>query len=345
MGNISLKNINKSYDGKTYSVKDFNLEIEEGEFIVLVGPSGCGKSTTLRMIAGLEEITEGDLFIDGQRMNDVFPKDRNLAMVFQSYALYPHMKVYDNLAYPLKLRKEDKNVIQSKVEEVSKMLGLEDYLDKKPGELSGGQKQRVALGRCMVRDASAFLMDEPLSNLDAKLRSQMRAEITKLHEDLGKTFVYVTHDQVEAMTMADRIVVMKDGFIQQIGRPEELYKNPENKFVAGFLGSPSMNFIDLSFMKLEGFSPSFERAYLGFRPEKIRQDNSESGLNFKAKVSFVEPLGAESYVRLDLNGCPVLYRDMENRTYDLGKTYDFSVAEEDLYYFDIDDGSRLREDK
>ena len=243
MADLSLQHIDKVYDNNVQAVFDFNLEIKDKEFIVFVGPSGCGKSTTLRMVAGLEDITAGDFYIDGKRMNDVEPKDRDIAMVFQSYALYPHMSVYDNMAFGLKLRKLPKEEIDKRVHEAAKILEIEQYLDRKPKALSGGQRQRVALGRAIVRNAKVFLMDEPLSNLDAKLRVQMRSEIIKLHERIGATTIYVTHDQTEAMTMADRIVVMKAGYIQQIGTPKEIYNNPANMFVAGFLGAPATNFI------------------------------------------------------------------------------------------------------
>ncbi|MEZ7172789.1 ABC transporter ATP-binding protein [Sporosarcina sp. OR05] len=244
MGELVLENVFKKYSDDAVAVSDFNLQVEDQEFIVLVGPSGCGKSTTLRMIAGLEEISDGQLRINGKVMNDVPPKDRDIAMVFQNYALYPHMTVYDNMAFGLKLRKFSKAEIDQRVKNAASILGLEDYLTRKPKALSGGQRQRVALGRAIVRDAGLFLMDEPLSNLDAKLRVQMRAEITKLHQRLKTTTVYVTHDQTEAMTMATRLVVMKDGFIQQIGTPKQVYENPENVFVGGFIGSPAMNFFE-----------------------------------------------------------------------------------------------------
>lgn len=247
MVEMALKQIHKRYDNSdTYSVTDFNLNIKDREFIVFVGPSGCGKSTTLRMIAGLEEITEGELWIGDTMMNDVAPKDRDIAMVFQNYALYPHMTVYDNMAFGLKLRKYKKEEIKKRVEEAAEILGLTEYLKRKPAALSGGQRQRVALGRAIVRDAKVFLMDEPLSNLDAKLRVAMRAEIAKLHRRLETTTIYVTHDQTEAMTMADRIVIMKDGFIQQIGSPKEVYDTPNNVFVAGFIGSPAMNLFEVT---------------------------------------------------------------------------------------------------
>ncbi|MET1248121.1 sn-glycerol-3-phosphate ABC transporter ATP-binding protein UgpC [Sporolactobacillus sp. STCC-11] len=242
MSELSLQHIYKIYDNNVTAVTDFNLNIADKEFIVFVGPSGCGKSTTLRMVAGLEDISKGELFIDGKKMNDVTPKDRDIAMVFQNYALYPHMTVFDNMAFGLKLRRVSKDKIKKSVEHAAEILGIKDYLDRKPKALSGGQRQRVALGRAIVRNAKVFLMDEPLSNLDAKLRVQMRAEIGKIHQELQATMIYVTHDQTEAMTMASRIVVMKDGVIQQVGTPKEVYDNPENLFVGGFIGSPPMNF-------------------------------------------------------------------------------------------------------
>ena len=239
-------------DQGVVAVQEFNLDIADKEFIVLVGPSGCGKSTTLRMVAGLEEISEGELYIDGKLMNDVAPKDRDIAMVFQNYALYPHMTVYENMAFSLKLRKEKKEVIDQKVREAAEILDITQYLDRKPKALSGGQRQRVAIGRAIVRDPAVFLMDEPLSNLDAKLRNQMRAEIIKLRERINTTFIYVTHDQTEAMTLGDRIVIMRDGYIQQIGTPQEVFNNPRNLFVAGFIGTPQMNFFDAKLLKENG---------------------------------------------------------------------------------------------
>lgn len=243
MATVKLVNVNKVYDSGVHAVHDFNISIEDKEFIVFVGPSGCGKSTTLRMIAGLEEISYGEFYIDDKLMNQAAPKDRDIAMVFQSYALYPQMTVYGNMAYALKLRKLPKEEIDKRVQEAAKILKLTPYLDRKPRALSGGQRQRVALGRAIVRRPKVFLMDEPLSNLDAKLRVAMRSEIVRIHEDVGATTIYVTHDQIEAMTMASRIVVMKDGFIQQIGEPNEVYLHPNNMFVAGFIGTPAMNFI------------------------------------------------------------------------------------------------------
>ncbi len=244
MANIQLKNIYKIYPGDVTAVHDFNLDIKDKEFIILVGPSGCGKSTTLRMIAGLEEISKGELYIGDKLVTNALPKDRDIAMVFQNYALYPHMTVYKNMAFSLKLRKVPKDEIDKKVREAAKILDIEKLLDRKPKELSGGQRQRVALGRAMVRNPSVFLLDEPLSNLDAKLRTTMRSEISKLHKKLQTTFIYVTHDQIEAMTMGDRIVVMKDGFIQQVDTPQNLYNSPINMFVAGFIGTPPMNFFE-----------------------------------------------------------------------------------------------------
>ena len=244
MSKVVLKNLKKVYDGNVLAVYDVNLEIADKEFIVLVGPSGCGKSTTLRMVAGLEDISEGELYIDGRLCNDVAPKDRDIAMVFQNYALYPHLSVYDNMAFALKLKKTPKDVIDKKVREVAQILGITQYLERKPKALSGGQRQRVAIGRAMVRDPKVFLMDEPLSNLDAKLRNQMRAEIILLRQKLDTTFIYVTHDQTEAMTLGDRIVIMKDGYVNQIGTPVEVFNKPVNLFVAGFIGMPVMNFFD-----------------------------------------------------------------------------------------------------
>ncbi|MFK4566469.1 ABC transporter ATP-binding protein [Enterococcus sp. UD-01] len=319
MVEMALKNVYKQYDNaKSYSVTDFNLEIADREFIVFVGPSGCGKSTTLRMIAGLEDITEGELTIDGKVMNDVAPKDRDIAMVFQNYALYPHMTVYDNMAFGLKLRKYDKKEIKQRVENAAEILGLTDFLKRKPAALSGGQRQRVALGRAIVRDAKVFLMDEPLSNLDAKLRVAMRAEIAKLHQRLETTTIYVTHDQTEAMTMADRIVIMRDGFIQQIGSPKEVYNTPNNVFVAGFIGSPAMNFFTVTLNNgvirdghgLELAIPEgknkvlVEKGYegktviFGIRPEDIHSEqvvlDAMSEAVVRSEIVVSELLGAET---------------------------------------------------
>ena len=263
------------------AVQEFNLEIDDKEFIVLVGPSGCGKSTTLRMIAGLEEITEGEIYIDGKLVNDVAPKDRDIAMVFQNYALYPHMTVYDNMAFSLKLKKTDKETIDKKVREAAEILDITQYLDRRPKALSGGQRQRVAIGRAIVREPKVFLMDEPLSNLDAKLRNQMRAEIIKLRQRIDTTFVYVTHDQTEAMTLGDRIVIMKDGFIQQIGTPQEVFNTPANLFVAGFIGTPQMNFFDAELIEKDGvFSVMLDGIEFPISEEKranLRKNGAKAG--------------------------------------------------------------------
>lgn len=324
MAGISLKNIQKIYPGNIVVVPDFNLEIQDKEFIIFVGPSGCGKSTTLRMIAGLEEISGGELYIGDRLVNDVSPKDRDIAMVFQSYALYPHMSVYKNMAFGLKLRKEDPAEIDRKVMEAAKILDLEHLLQRKPKALSGGQRQRVALGRAMVRNPAVFLLDEPLSNLDAKLRTQMRTEITKLHKRLQTTFIYVTHDQVEAMTMGDRIVVMKDGVIQQVDTPKNLYDNPCNLFVATFIGSPQMNLFDVTlkekggefFASMPGFDvkiPIGERfskedlkkfvgktMVLGIRPEDFHREESffVGNNEIEAVVDLSEMMGSEVYLYL-----------------------------------------------
>ena len=315
MANISLKNVNKIYKGGVHAVKDFSMEIEEGEFIVFVGPSGCGKSTTLRMIAGLEEISEGELYINNEYANDLEPKDRNLAMVFQNYALYPYLTVYENIAFGLRLRHFKKDEIDEKVKAAAATFGLSELLQRKPKALSGGQRQRVALARAVVREAEAYLLDEPLSNLDAKLRTAMRVEITKLYEKLGKTFIYVTHDQVEAMTMGTRIVVMKDGIIQQIDTPVQLYDHPRNLFVAGFIGTPQMNFFDgkltsntrsanidfgpkcnikLPLAKI--INKDDQDIIVGFRSEDIYFSDEKDG--YKAKVMMIETLGSESLVYL-----------------------------------------------
>ncbi len=312
MANLKLEHIDKIYPNGVQAVFDFNLDINDKEFIVFVGPSGCGKSTTLRMIAGLEEISEGTLYIDGEVMNEVSPKDRNIAMVFQNYALYPHMTVFDNMAFGLKLQKVDKKEIKKKVDKAAEMLELTNLLDRKPAALSGGQRQRVALGRAIVRDADIFLMDEPLSNLDAKLRVQMRTEISKIHDQLNTTTIYVTHDQTEAMSMASRIVVMKGGYIQQVGTPEEIYDKPANIFVANFIGSPPMNFfngrvkddliivgnenIPLTSEQITALKPYQDKEIIvGIRPEsfKVNMENPSSK-SMKVIIENIEMLGDES---------------------------------------------------
>ncbi len=269
MADLSLRNVKKIYDNSVVAVQSFNLEIADKEFIVLVGPSGCGKSTTLRMVAGLEEISEGEIYIGGRKVNTVPPKDRDIAMVFQNYALYPHMTVYDNIAYGLKLRKFPKRVIDQKVREAAEILDITELLKRKPKALSGGQRQRVAIGRAIVREPQVFLMDEPLSNLDAKLRNQMRSEIIKLRQRINTTFIYVTHDQTEAMTLGDRIVIMKEGFVQQVGTPQEVFRHPANLFVAGFIGTPQMNTFDARLIR-EGdrYSVELEGARVALSPEK-----------------------------------------------------------------------------
>ena len=329
MASVTLKNIYKIYTGGVTAVSDFCLDIEDKEFIVLVGPSGCGKSTTLRMVAGLEEISDGELYIGDKLVNDVAPKDRDIAMVFQNYALYPHMTVYDNMAFGLKLRKTPKAQIDKRVKEAARILDIEHLLNRKPKALSGGQRQRVALGRAIVREPKVFLMDEPLSNLDAKLRVQMRTEITKLHQRLQTTFIYVTHDQTEAMTMGSRIVVMKDGFIQQVDTPQNLYDYPTNLFVAGFIGSPQMNFFSVKLektndgvyavfgdnkikvpeSKLQKFTSDAyigKEVYMGIRPENINDDPEVVAANaaytIEADVEVTELMGAETYLYLKTSG-------------------------------------------
>ena len=372
MVELNLKNIYKKYPNSDhYSVEDFNLDIKDKEFIVFVGPSGCGKSTTLRMIAGLEDITEGTASIDGTVVNDVAPKDRDIAMVFQNYALYPHMTVYDNMAFGLKLRKYSKEDIDKRVNEAAEILGLKEFLQRKPADLSGGQRQRVAMGRAIVRDAKVFLMDEPLSNLDAKLRVSMRAEIAKIHRRIGATTIYVTHDQTEAMTLADRIVIMSAtknpagtgtiGRVEQIGTPQEVYKHPANKFVAGFIGSPAMNFFEVTLEdgRLIGPNRDFslqvpegnlkglrEKGYegnkliFGIRPEDINMEPAfletfpESVLT--AKISVSELLGAESHLYCAVGGsefvAKVDARDHMNTGSSIKLGFDLNKA----HYFDAE---------
>lgn len=344
---IELKDIYKTYDNKNYSVKDFNLSINEGEFVVFVGPSGCGKTTTLRMIAGLEDISKGQLLIDGKLMNDVAPKDRDLAMVFQNYALYPHMTVFDNISYPLKLRGMDKDLIHDKVLETSDMLDIKHLLEKKPGMLSGGEKQRVALGRCIVRNPVAFLMDEPLSNLDFKLRLKMRGEIIRLQNRLHKTFIYVTHDQSEALTMGDKIVVMRKGEILQLGDSYEIYNRPNCKFVAEFIGSAPMNFIEVDkTLKLgeNTYSFSYEKPfYLAFRPEAVSSSLKE-GIGFSLILDSVEDLGSEKYLHGRLGESEITIRDTSKKTYQLDEAYRFYVGRENLIYFDRENEKAIEND-
>lgn len=370
MASLSLKNVCKVYPNGFEAVKDFNLEVEDQEFIIFVGPSGCGKSTTLRMIAGLEEISEGELYIGDRLVNDIAPKDRDIAMVFQNYALYPHMTVFDNMAFGLKLRKVPKDEIERKVNEAAKILDLTHLLDRKPKAMSGGQRQRVALGRCIVRSPKVFLLDEPLSNLDAKLRAQMRTEISKIHKKLGTTFIYVTHDQTEAMTMGDRIVCMKDGFVQQVDTPQNLYENPVNKFVAGFLGSPQMNFIDAVLKeeygqfivefgsedsktqrgvkyqiivpesKVNDELPNYvgKEIVLGIRPESIHDEemylsNATTGI-INAYVEITEMMGAETYLYLTCEGNSLTARVSPRTTAKPGDDIQVAIDPNRIHIFD-----------
>lgn len=364
MAEIKLEHIKKTYDGKTHVVKDFNLSIEDKEFIVFVGPSGCGKSTTLRMIAGLESISEGNFTIDGKRMNDVEPKNRDIAMVFQNYALYPHMTVYDNIAFGLKLRKVNQQEIKKRVNEAAEILGLTEYLDRKPKALSGGQRQRVALGRAIVRDANIFLMDEPLSNLDAKLRVQMRAEILKLHERLDTTTIYVTHDQTEALTMASRIVVLNKGDIMQIGTPREVYNAPSNIFVAQFIGSPAMNIVqgkitdegvkigDHVFQftgsqhdKLKELGYINKDVNFGIRPEDIKAEpvfiNASQNTKLTAKVEVSELLGSDIMIHFKLNGENVIAQIDARNDLKVGDQIELAIDMNKCHFFDIDSGRNL----
>jgi multiple sugar transport system ATP-binding protein len=367
MATLTFKNIQKIYTpGDKPAVDDFNLEIKDKEFVVFVGPSGCGKSTTLRMVAGLEEITEGELYIDDILVNDMAPKDRNIAMVFQSYALYPHMTVYNNMAFGLKLRKEPKDMIDEKVKNAAEILGLVPYLDRKPKALSGGQRQRVALGRAIVRNAKVFLMDEPLSNLDAKLRVQMRGEIIKLHKKIKTTTIYVTHDQIEAMTMATRIVVMKDGFIQQVGAPKEIYDYPENIFVGGFIGTPPMNFIHGKISKdgifsSEGISVKVSKKHmellkskdylekeivLGIRPEDIHDDEKAKEQFKDALVKFTvdvaELLGSETSVFAKVGEYDVTAMISARADIQIGDVLEMAIDMEKVHFFDKDTTLRIK---
>ena len=358
MAYLSLKDINKIYPNGFHAVHDFNLEIEKGEFIVFVGPSGCGKSTTLRMIAGLEDISKGDFLIDGVRANEKGPRDRGIAMVFQSYALYPQMTVYDNLAFGLTLQGIDEDIIEKKVKNVAGILGLTDYLDRLPKALSGGQRQRVAVGRAIIRKVGIFLMDEPLSNLDAKQRVTMRSEITDIHQKTGSTTIYVTHDQTEAMTMADRIVVMKEGYIQQVGTPYDLYFNPVNVFVAGFIGEPPMNFVravlkrgkitignntlDLS-KKLGDKASKYEgkEIVFGFRPEAIVLGKADDSLSIKASVELTELLGDNTNVYVDIQGEKSILKVNPHETPEMDSDIEFSIPYESVYLFDGETERRI----
>ena len=361
MASLSLKNICKVYPNGFEAVKDFNLEIADKEFIIFVGPSGCGKSTTLRMIAGLEDISSGELKIGDRVVNDVEPKDRDIAMVFQNYALYPHMTVYDNMAFGLKLRKVPKDQIDKMVREAAKILDLDKLLDRKPKALSGGQRQRVAMGRAIVRDPKVFLMDEPLSNLDAKLRVQMRIEISKLHQRLGATIIYVTHDQTEAMTLGTRIVVMKDGIVQQVDSPQNLYNHPGNLFVAGFIGSPQMNFMDAVVnvkgndvdLKVGSFDIKLPAAkakalidggyagktvVMGIRPEDVHDDAAfvaaHPDTKIEATIRVYELLGAEVFLYFDLENFPMTARVNPTTTARTGSNVTFALDADKIHVFD-----------
>lgn len=354
MAYLSLQGINKIYPNGFHAVHDFNLEIEKGEFIIFVGPSGCGKSTTLRMIAGLENISSGEFLIDGKRANEMGPREREIAMVFQSYALYPHMTVYDNMAFGLSLQGVDEDVIEERVLATAKILGLTDYLDRKPRALSGGQRQRVAVGRAIIRKVGIFLMDEPLSNLDAKQRVTMRSEITDIHRKVGATTIYVTHDQTEAMTMADRIVVMKDGYIQQIGTPYDLYFKPVNVFVAGFIGEPPMNFVtsvvkggciqignnavDLSAILDAEVLKRYEgkNMVFGFRPEAIELGEKADAYTLDAEVELTELLGDNTNVYIDINGVKSILKVDPHDTPKMDTKIKFSIPYSAVYLFDGD---------
>jgi multiple sugar transport system ATP-binding protein len=358
MAKVELKGISKVYEGNVRAVDNANIVVEDKEFVVFVGPSGCGKSTTLRMVAGLEDITEGELYIDGELMNDVPPKDRNIAMVFQNYALYPHMTVYDNMAFGLRIKKVEKSEIDRRVHEAARILDIEKFLDRKPKALSGGQRQRVAVGRAIVRNPKVFLFDEPLSNLDAKLRVQMRAELSDLHHRLNATMIYVTHDQVEAMTMANKIVVMKDGKIQQIGSPLYLYNHPVNKFVAGFIGSPPMNFLTVKVTE-EGGSLTLDEGsfkikphathvdylkkyvgkelFFGIRPEDLTfSPSGPTDNSFPVKITVVEPLGADIHLWLTTVTQPLVARTEPHHIFKVGDEIHFIPHMDKARYFDKD---------
>ncbi len=361
MASVKLKNIYKKYPGGVTAVNDFNLDIEDKEFVVLVGPSGCGKSTTLRMVAGLEEITSGELLIDGKLVNDIAPKDRDIAMVFQNYALYPHMTVFENMAFGLKLRKTPKGEIKKRVAEAARILEIEHLLDRSIKALSGGQRQRVALGRAIVREPKVFLMDEPLSNLDAKLRAQMRTEIIKLHQKLQTTVIYVTHDQTEAMTMGSRIVVMKDGYIQQVDSPQRLYEKPVNMFVAGFMGSPQMNFVncrvekenDAIFLRIERWTIKMPEAkgkaleemgyvgkevVMGVRSEHVHDEAMYLEMypdsQIESKIDVVELLGAESLLYMMLGSSIFIARVKPRANLYSGDTMRFAINPNKVHVFD-----------
>ncbi len=362
MAEVKLVDVSKIYEEKNKAVSSFSLEIKDKEFVVLVGPSGCGKSTTLRMIAGLEDISEGEIFIDGRKVNNVPPKDRDIAMVFQNYALYPHMSVYENMAFGLKLRKFSKSEINERVSYAAKILDIEYLLERKPKQLSGGQRQRVAVGRAIVRKPKVFLFDEPLSNLDAKLRVQMRSEIARLHKRLQTTIVYVTHDQVEAMTMGDRIVVMKEGIVQQVDTPLNLYNHPKNKFVAGFIGSPAMNFVEgkivsedgLKFVSSQGTltfqlnpkqseilsSYRDKKITVGIRPESFSAETKYES-SVKTKLEFEEQMGNEVYLHFNVDGKSCIARMHPDVQYKIGDEINVGFNNFAVLFFDNAAGERI----
>lgn len=364
MSGIALRNVYKDYIPGTHSVNNVSLDIQDGEFVVLVGPSGCGKSTTLRMLAGLEDITAGEVLIDNEVVNDMHPKDRDIAMVFQNYALYPHMTVEGNMGFGLKMKNYDKNEIDKLVKEAAATIGLIDYLDRLPKELSGGQRQRVALGRAIVRQPKVFLMDEPLSNLDAKLRVQTRAEIVQLTKKLGITTVYVTHDQVEAMTMADRIVIMESGIIQQVGTPREVYLRPRNIFVAGFMGSPAMNFVDVRITEngiergnkemkipeaivkhLHSLGYKNRHMTMGVRPENIHLYREATPkvqqYGYTAKIKLAEMLGSESLLHFDMIGQPIVAKIFTMEAFQTKQEERFCIDFNYVHFFDKESGARI----
>ncbi len=365
MASVTLENVSKVYDNKVTAIQNANLNIEDEEFIVLVGPSGCGKSTLLRMIAGLEDITSGKIYIGDRVVNDVPPKDRNIAMVFQNYALYPHMTVFENMAFGLKLRKFPKDEIEKRVNEAAELLGIKQFLDRKPKALSGGQRQRVAVGRAIVRQPQVFLFDEPLSNLDAKLRVQMRIEINKLHKRLKTTMIYVTHDQVEAMTMGDRIVVLKDGVIQQVAPPLELYNNPVNLFVAGFIGSPAMNFLTGTLQrngalifstadfkltlpqiwqkKLKDYNK--REVILGIRPEHFSlydQNQHTDYPTLQAEIEVVEPMGSETFAYLKAGQTSITARFQPSEAVRINNKVTLALEPDKLHFFDPESEKAIR---
>jgi ABC-type sugar transport system ATPase subunit len=358
MAEVTLREVEKRYDNDTFAVKGINFSANDGEFVVLVGPSGCGKSTTLRMVAGLEEITGGEIAIGGTRVNEKEPKDRDVAMVFQNYALYPHMTVFDNMAFPLKMRKVPKEDIRKQVESAAELLSISHHLNRKPKELSGGERQRVAVGRAIVRKPKVFLFDEPLSNLDAALRTQMRAELKRLQRRLGATMLYVTHDQIEAMTMGDRIVVMNKGLVEQFGTPTEVYNNPASVFVARFLGTPPMNIIEGDVQNgiftsgaLRMSAPNISgKAFMGIRPEAVSTDANLPGTAIEGKAMLVEPIGSVTHVYIDapaasggtfVASIPHESGESVSQNFKLGDNIKFIIPERSVHYFDGATGKRI----